>query len=152
MNEINSLEDLLAWKEEVIGNPELDRGEAIRRSKKFYVKQKTRKLKIAINNFYRDFPQLRWINFQPKIEKIEIDFDDSNPKKFQVHSKDRIVALIDKSEIELELIDNWGCWLITALKINSMVKFSYLTKRREKKENLLQIAQIIEQARISEKE
>ena len=45
MNEINSLEDLLAWKEEVIGNPELDRGEAIRRSKKFYVKQKTRKLK-----------------------------------------------------------------------------------------------------------
>lgn len=68
MNEINSLEDLLAWKEEVIGNPELDRGEAIRRSKKFYVEQKNRKLKISINNFYRDFPQLRWINFQPKIE------------------------------------------------------------------------------------
>lgn len=152
MNEINSLEDLLAWKEKVVGNPELDRDEAIRRSKKFYVEQKTKKLKISINNFYRDFPQLRWINFQPKVEKIEIDFDDSNPKQFQVHSRDRIAALIDNGEIELELIDNWGCWLITAYKIKSMAKFRYLTKRREKKENLLQIARIIEQARISEKE
>ena len=149
MNEINSLEDLLAWKEKVIGNPELDRDEAIRRSKKFYVEQKTRKLKISINNFYRDFPQLQWISFQPK---IEIDFDDSNLKQFQVHSRDRIVALIDNGEIELELIDNWGCWLITAFKIKSMAKFRYLTKRRETKENLLQIARIIEQAIISEKE